>query len=341
MVSEEDRSKYVNQRLYPAQREEIRMMLRIDSYGASDGGKVRKENEDQFLIADLNKSMLIRRTSLNMDEWTRVIGGIQGHLLLVADGMGGHAEGRKASKIAVNTVMRYVLNSMSWFYHLETSNDDDLEAELKSALERCQSELDIESTRELHDKGMGTTLTMAYLLWPKVYVVHAGDSRCYIYRKSRLEQVTTDHTLAQTLVDEGALRKKEADRHRLSNVLWNAIGGNADSVRPDVYKARLEHGDAMLLCTDGLTKHVNDLEIMRILETGPSAEKAANALIDLANEAGGQDNITVVVAYFRKADLLDELINRGAEAEKEMKRKGPQAGMNEGGSSTSREPSAK
>jgi protein phosphatase len=282
------------------------MDARIDSHGLSETGKVR----------EINKSMLIHHTTLRLDDWTRIVGGTQGHLYLVADGMGGHAEGKKASKMAVNTVVQYVLDTMPWFFHLDKTHEDDLEAELKAALEKCQSKLVFESLLNPQGKNMGTTLTMTYLLWPRIYVVHAGDSRCYLYRQSRLEQITTDHTFAQALVEEGALKQKEAQEHRLSNVLWNAIGGSEDKVRPDVYKASLELDDALLLCTDGLTKHVSDPEIMSVLENGPTADRACQALVDMANDAGGKDNITVVVVYFRKADSSIGTMDKQSEYEK-------------------------
>ena len=186
------------------------MRGKMDCYGLTDVGRVRAVNEDQFLIADLGKSMLIHQTSLSHEDHTRLFGGSQGKLLLVADGMGGHAEGKRASTIAVQTLAHYVLNTMSWFYRLQEGHEADLQEELQAALEECQKSIEVAASASAERRGMGTTLTMAYVLWPRLYVVHAGDSRCYLLRDARLERVTTDHTMAQQLVDRGALPAEEA-----------------------------------------------------------------------------------------------------------------------------------
>src|SRR5437763_9216083 len=117
------------------------MRGKMDCFGLTDVGTAREANEDQFLIADLNKSMLIHQTSLQLEDHTRLFGGSQGKLLLVADGMGGHVAGQRASTLAVDTVTRYVLNTMSWFLRLEPGREDDLQEELKTALERCQQRI--------------------------------------------------------------------------------------------------------------------------------------------------------------------------------------------------------
>jgi protein phosphatase len=273
---------------------------RIDCYGLTDIGKVREVNEDQFLIAELNKSMLVHQTSLTFDDDTRWFGGSQGHLLLVADGVGGHAGGKRASTIAVDTVAQYVLNTMPWFFRLDKEHEDDLRDELTSAMERCQASIQVEAEAMPKREGMGTTLTLGYILWPRLYVVHVGDSRCYLLRGRKLEQITTDHTVAQQLIKEGALEAKEAEESRWSNVLWNTVGGSSSELNPEVYKAQLATGDTLLLCTDGITKHLGDTEIAKLLKDGQSAEETCRQLVNAANEAGGSDNIAVVVARFHE-----------------------------------------
>ena len=151
---------------------------KMDCFGLTDVGKVRDVNEDQFLIADLNKSMLVHQTSLSHDDHTRLFGGSQGQLLLVADGMGGHAAGKQASTLAVQTLSHYVLNAMRWLFQLDEPNEADLEDEFKTG-QACQRRLEAEADAMPEKHGMGTTLTMAYVLWPRLYVVHVGDSRCY------------------------------------------------------------------------------------------------------------------------------------------------------------------
>jgi protein phosphatase len=216
--------------------------------------------------------------------------------------MGGQAAGERASSLAVQTLTRYTLNTMPWFFRLDPRHEDDLCDELTEALERCQAAVQADSADRPDLQGMGTTLTMAYVLWPRLYLVHAGDSRCYLLRGGVLKQLTTDHSLAQRLVDQGTLTTEEAERSGWAHVLSKAVGGD-DSTRlnPDVYKSTLRGGDTLLLCTDGLTKHVPEDAVARELASTRPAEQVCRALVDAANEAGGSDNTSVVVARFRVA----------------------------------------
>jgi protein phosphatase len=290
------------------------MRGKMDWYGLTDTGKKRPHNEDQFLIADLNKSMLIHQTSLSHDDHTRLFGGSQGQLLMVADGMGGHAEGQRASALALQTLSQYVLNTMHWFYRLPECPGADLEEELKGALEACQRQLETAAEGEPSARRMGTTLTFAYVLWPRLYVVHAGDSRCYLLRGGRLEQITRDHTIAQQMVERGALAPEDAEGSRWSHVLWNCIGGGSHELNPDVYKADLDVGDSLLLCSDGLSKVVDAKAIREVLSRPESAEAACHELVRMANAEGGPDNITVVVAHFRDAATAQQVAQEKAAA---------------------------
>lgn len=294
------------------------MRGKMDCFGLTDVGSRRESNEDQFLLADLNKSMLIHQTSLSHEDHTRLFGGSQGKLLLVADGMGGHAEGQQASRIAVQTMTNYVLNTMPWFFRLEEGREADLNEELKLALEECQHSIESAASNHPQRRGMGTTLTMAYILWPRLYVVHAGDSRCYLLRGSRLEQITTDHTVAQQMVEKGILDAEKAQESRWSHVLWNCVGGGTHELNTDVYKASLQIGDSLLLCTDGLTACVPNPQIVELLQKKLSAEQTCRQLIDTANAAGSPDNVTVVVAHFRDArEQVSVAEEQSAEAREE------------------------
>src|SRR5262249_53508250 len=150
-------------------------------------------------------------------------------------------------------------------------------------------------------RGMGTTLTMAYLLWPRLYVVHVGDSRCYLLRSPRLVRITKDQTMAQQLVERSVLAPEEAPQSRWSHVLWSCLGGNSRQLSAEVYKATLTLGDTLLLCTDGLTNQLRDEDLLRLLQQSGSAEETCRRLVAAANDAGGSDNITVVVAHFLDA----------------------------------------
>jgi protein phosphatase len=269
------------------------MAIVFEAVGKTDIGRGRKRNEDQFLIADLTKSLRVVQSSLSRShlDWTV---GATGHLLVVADGMGGLAGGEIASGLAVETISWYVAKTMPWFFRSQDGREQELEAELIRAVEVCRNSL-AEAAAGTRFQEMGTTLTMAYILWPRAYVVHAGDSRCYLHREGRLTRVTRDHTIAQRAVDEGLLTEEQARAPGLGNTLWNCIGGGADA-NPDVYHATLQPGDELLLCTDGLTRKLTDESISDVLKGAETPAAAVEALVADANAAGGEDNITVILA---------------------------------------------
>lgn len=288
---------------------------KLDCHGATDVGRMRRTNEDHFLVAGLNRSMLVHQTSLGIEDPTRLFGGTQGHLLVVADGMGGHRSGEVASSTAVDSLTHYLLNTMPWFFRLDLGEVEELRDELKEALRACQEEIHRIADGSPDREGMGSTLTMGYVTWPRLFVVHVGDSRCYLLRGGRLERITCDHTIAQTMVEEGRLDPEEAESSKWSHVLWNALGGSSDRVSPDVYGATLELGDTILLCTDGLTKHLDDARIAETLQAAETAEDACRRLIDGANAAGGEDNVTVIVARFVEPDDVPRTAGEAAAAE--------------------------
>ena len=264
----------------------------------TDLGQIRDVNEDQFLIADLTKAMAVEQTSLPDARTTRRIDRTKGKLLLVADGMGGHAAGDKASALVADTVSRYFRQMSPLLLQLDSDDEVELNRVLKAAVEKSAEVVAFESQRHPSRKGMGTTLTMAYLLWPTAFIVHIGDSRAYLFRNGELEQLTTDHTVAQQLVEGGAMEPEKALRTRWASVLWNVIGGTSGKLLPVVSKAALEAGDVMLLCTDGLTKHMSDRDLAKIVALDLSSEETCRRLVETANAGGGRDNITIIVAKF-------------------------------------------
>jgi protein phosphatase len=276
------------------------MNIAIDSYGATDPGK-RSSNEDQYLIADLRKALVIEHTSLPQDDGSCFWGVGQRFLYLVADGVAGAPDGQKASSVATAAIARHVLNTMPWFLSLREDDDDDLRGELRRAVEHSNEAVRNVDPDDLTNRQPTTTVTMAYVLWPRLYVVHAGDSRCYLYRSGEMRQVTNDHTVAQQLVERGVLDEQKAEESRWSNVLWNAVGGDDKGVIAEVHKATLWAGDAVLLCTDGVTKALSDERIAAILGDAASAAAASVALIAAAKDNGADDNATALVARFVKA----------------------------------------
>jgi serine/threonine protein phosphatase PrpC len=276
----------------------------VDCHGITDVGRERESNQDQYLVADLQKSMRVHYTSLGVEDQTRLYGGSQGKLFLVADGMGGHAAGERASSLAVDCVIEYLLNTTHSLFRLhEDSADDDVFCDdLKAAFDHCQTKYNAEVQAMPNRRGMGTTLTIAYVVWPRLYVVHVGDSRAYLFRGSHLEQITKDHTVAQEYVDNGFMSEAEAKTSRLSHMRWNTVGDDSCETRPEVHKAELQMGDKLLICTDGLTRHVSDNKLAAVLQLDQRAEKLCAELIQMANEAGGSDNITAIVAQFKETE---------------------------------------
>jgi protein phosphatase len=266
-------------------------LTKPDFQGSSDRGQVRAVNEDQFLIAELSKTLLVHQTTLAIDDSTRLTGRRAGFVFLVADGLGGAPEGKRASRLAVDSIIRSVLGSLPWFLRAG-DREGELEEELKRLLEKCELMIQADVAENPSYRGMATTLTLAYVTWPHLYVVHAGDARAYLLREPELIQITRDHTLPVPLdlagSPPGPVRK----------VLWNVIGGEIPEVWPEVYKVDLRGEDILLLSTDGLSRHVRDEEIRLILKNANSSQAACQELIAAANREGGKDNITVVVARF-------------------------------------------
>jgi protein phosphatase len=266
----------------------------LEFAGHTHIGKVRPNNEDQFLIARLSKSLVLLATSLPAEQLTE-ISDREGYLLLVADGLGGHAGGERASAFIVNEAIQYLAKTAKWFFQLDDPDDNVRLRLLREELERADRQLIEAALRDPTLTGMGTTLTAVSLIGADAFLVHVGDSRAYLLHKGRLKQLTTDHTRAQDLVELGLLHPDEARTHRLRHRLTNVIGG-MPGVEGELLKFRLADGDRLLLCTDGLTEAIRDDRIAEMLGQPANPEDACRALIEAALYAGGRDNITAVVA---------------------------------------------
>lgn len=281
------------------------MFAKITSAGRTDIGKKRESNQDQFLIADLNKSMLVQSTSLNLDTQSRLYGMSHGKLFMVADGMGGHQAGNRASTLAIDLLINQLLNNMHWFFQMEQDQEQREKGfieSLKKMLQTAHEAIEKESSEISTNKGMGTTLSMAYVIWPWMYVVHAGDSRCYILRDDELRQLTRDHTVSNQLVEKGGLTKDEASNSPWSNVLYNALGAGASEVTAEVHKVALKPNDQIMLCSDGLYRYLSDAEIKDMMLTELEPSEICRSFIDVANLRGGADNITAIVARLEEPD---------------------------------------
>ena len=274
------------------------MSIKIDCHGESHIGQRRQDNEDQFFIADLNKSMRIHETSLGLSDHSRLFGESQGKLLLVADGLGGKEGGERASTLAVDGISNYILNTMDWCFHLSGENDSHFMDELKRSFIHSQKIIDAESEAIPQRRGMATTLTMAYIHWPHLYVVHVGDTRCYLVRDQKIQQLTTDHTVAQLVRSaEAEMDTAPIDANSpMNHALWNVVGGPESELHPQIEKLKLKSGDALLLCSDGLTGHVSDQELLSGILQKKSTTQICHGFIELANARGGKDNITAILA---------------------------------------------
>jgi protein phosphatase len=275
----------------------VRPLSSFDVAGRTDQGHQRARNEDQFVVADLERLVTIRQSSVSKHgdpPWA--VGG-QGLLLAVADGMGGHPGGDVASSVAIDALVQYATWLMPWI----SGSDDRSRAVLDdfgTALRLCERRVRRVSRREgqLKEHEPGTTLTAAYIAWPSMFVIHAGDTRCYLLRQGIIAQLTIDHTLANQLVERDVMPPEAVEQSQWSHVLCNAVGGNEQDVKPEVKRVELRRGDEILVCSDGLTRHVDDATIARIVADADHATVACDALVAAANDAGGRDNITVVVA---------------------------------------------
>ncbi len=267
--------------------------VRIEFGARSDVGKVRPNNQDQYLIARLRKSVDVLAASLPPEQGLPPASR-DGYLLLVADGMGGHAGGDRASAFVVKETIKHVVETAKWFFRLDDPDEEVRLRLLREALEKVDRQLIEEGENDPSLAGMGTTFTALSILGADGFIVHVGDSRAYLFHEGVLEQLTRDHTVVQELVRQGLISPEDARKHRLRHVLTNALGG-MPGVQGEIVKVRLADGDRLLLCTDGLHGLVSNDQIGEILRTFPSPEEACRELIDAALAQGGRDNVTVVV----------------------------------------------
>jgi protein phosphatase len=270
----------------------------VNADGLSEQGSSRTSNEDQFLIASLTRQLGVVRSSLDEQVCSDLGAHSQGWVLMVADGMGGHAAGEEASALAVETSVRFIRETMPWFVRLGPDEMDQAEDALQAIVQRCHRAVRQAAQADPEQRGMGTTLTLAYVVWPQLWVVHAGDSRCYLLRDGKLLQITRDHTMAEDLAETEGVDAEDL-AIRLGNVLTETVGGGTQSPpEPAVYRSELRDRDTLLLCTDGLTKVVPDDEIRRLLSEDGFANLRCQALVQAAQEGGNRDDVTVVVASF-------------------------------------------
>lgn len=270
----------------------------LDLFGVTHKGNVRAENQDHFLISTVHPQLVIHGTSLPSVDDLPLRGTRLATVLVLADGVGGAAAGNEAAQLATETVTRYVACTLRSYHVAGTAKDDDFLSALKSSALEAHAAVRAEAALRTDDRRMASTLTVGFVVWPWLYVVQVGDSRAYCFLDGSLQLLTHDQTIAQSLVDKGILAPEKLAQSPFKHVLSSAIG--AEEALPEVTRVDIsERGSLVLLCSDGLTKHVCDDEIATAIQSMTSAEQLARTLLEMALARGGTDNITIVAARAR------------------------------------------
>ena len=271
--------------------------LTIDVAAETHPGLIRPNNEDQFFVARLTRSLETMLSSLPAEDVPACQADVN-YMMVIADGMGGHAAGEVASRLAISLSVNRVLDVPDWFFTLDERGIPIVEQRARELLQQAGSDIIERGRQQPALKGMGTTLTGVRNYCRDLLIVHVGDSRAYLQRGGQLLRLTKDHTYGQMLVDLGQLSPEEAARSRTRHQLTRALGGSTERVEVDVDLVCLEDGDAVLLCTDGLSDLVDDETIRHTVDDTRTSSEACTRLVKLALDAGGRDNITVVLARY-------------------------------------------
>lgn len=266
----------------------------VHVFGKTDVGRTREHNEDSFVVADLNTM----NATLQPEVRTHSPGPL-GSLFMVADGMGGAAAGEVASAMATEVV----LQELDKRWRAAPSHDPESFARaIRGAAETANARIHRYASEHPENRGMGTTATIAGLLGDTLYLAQVGDSRAYLVRNGVAQQITKDQSLMQKLVEAGELTAEEAEVSERRNIILQALGPEP-IVKVDLTHQQVRRGDVLVLCSDGLSGQVRTADIARVVDEQPDLVNVCKRLIDLANENGGPDNITVIAARFDGAGL--------------------------------------
>ena len=235
-------------------------------FAKTDLGKARELNEDSYYIPTEENELRI---------------------YMLADGMGGYNGGEIASKLAIDSARKYLTNNFNTIPH-DRINIEEL---VRSSMEYANMVVYEESKKDENLQGMGTTLDVCFIYNSKIYIGHVGDSRIYLIKKDIARKITKDHSYVQQLVEDKKITREEAEHHPKKNMLLKALGCTS-YVEPDIRARNLEKDDILLMCSDGLTNMVEESKIYEVVRK--NKEKAPEILVNLANNAGGYDNITVI-----------------------------------------------
>ena len=272
-------------------------LVHVDISALTHSGHRRSNNEDQFFVAKATRAWETVMTSLPPGD-VPVRADELNYVMVVADGMGGHAAGEVASRLTISALVALALQIPDWILRADPGHAPEIERRARDAVQQVGSMLVERGRQDASLRGMGSTLTAARSLGRELLIVHVGDSRAYLLRTGHLLRLTKDHTYAQMMIDVGGVSPDEVAVSGVRHILTNVLGGTVDEVDVDVDLMRLEDGDRLLLCSDGLTDGVDDDTIGDTLQRALSSGEACERLVQLALESGGHDNVTVVVASF-------------------------------------------
>jgi PPM family protein phosphatase len=270
--------------------------VRVDIAGRSHTGKVRPNNEDNFLVVRFGRFLQAMLSSLPEGDLSPEYA-LEGYGIAVADGMGGMAAGEVASRRSISLLINLVLETPDWMLSQQEPYVDTVVERAVERFYKVNQSIIEQGRQEPRLRGMGTTLTMACSLGMDLLIVHVGDSPAYLSRGGKLHRLTRDHTVAQAMADHGTIAVTDIPP-RYHHMLTHAIGIRDAGTVPDICRMHLCDGDRLLLCTDGLTDMADNATIGAVLQGQRSSQEACQALIDLALERGGKDNVTVVVADY-------------------------------------------
>jgi PPM family protein phosphatase len=263
--------------------------IKVEVFGKTDLGRAREHNEDRFLVADLTRKDASLQPQVRQHDI-----GPRGTLLIVADGMGGAAAGELASEMATETIYGHLVKT--WNAEEEVTPQR-FAYRLKEAVEVANTSIHTHAKAHPEVRGMGTTTTAAGVLNDHLYLSQVGDSRAYLVRGGVAHQLTKDQSLMQRLVEAGELTEEEAAHSERRNIILQALGPDP-KIKVDLTHQEVRRGDVLVLCSDGLSGQVKKDEIAKIVTETPELAGVCDKLVALANERGGPDNITVVVARF-------------------------------------------
>ncbi|MGH7655000.1 MAG: Stp1/IreP family PP2C-type Ser/Thr phosphatase [Gemmatimonadaceae bacterium] len=266
----------------------------VHVFGKTDVGRTREHNEDSFVVADLNTMNATLQPEVRTHQ-----PGEMGSLFMVADGMGGAAAGEIASAMATEVV----LHELDTRWRSAATHDSETFARaIKAAAETANARIHRYATEHPENRGMGTTATIAGLFHDTLYLAQVGDSRAYMVRNGVAQQITKDQSLMQKLVEAGELTAEEAEVSERRNIILQALGPEP-AVKVDLTYQQVRRGDVLVLCSDGLSGQIRTSDIARIVGEQPDLVNVCKELIDLANENGGPDNITVIAVRFDGSGL--------------------------------------